>query len=87
MNIYRVNDVAKKLGISKQTLIRYEKKVFSLIPTVTGLTIGANILKKMFRKWPEFLAGKPGFYACRNYNCNRCCRYSGCCKCCAFYDV
>ncbi|HOU35901.1 MAG TPA: MerR family transcriptional regulator, partial [Candidatus Omnitrophota bacterium] len=26
MNIYRVNDVAKKLGISKQTLIRYEKK-------------------------------------------------------------
>ncbi|MDD4941281.1 MAG: MerR family transcriptional regulator [Candidatus Omnitrophica bacterium] len=26
MNVYRVNDVAKKLGISKQTLIRYEKK-------------------------------------------------------------
>lgn len=26
MNIYRVNEVAKKLGISKQTLIRYEKK-------------------------------------------------------------
>jgi len=26
VNIYRVKDVAKKLGISKQTLIRYEKK-------------------------------------------------------------
>ena len=26
MNIYRVNEVAQKLGISKQTLIRYEKK-------------------------------------------------------------
>ncbi|MFA5100127.1 MAG: MerR family transcriptional regulator [Candidatus Omnitrophota bacterium] len=26
MNIYRINEVAQKLGISKQTLIRYEKK-------------------------------------------------------------
>jgi prepilin-type N-terminal cleavage/methylation domain-containing protein len=26
VNIYRINEVAKKLGISKQTLIRYEKK-------------------------------------------------------------
>jgi type II secretory pathway pseudopilin PulG len=26
VNIYRVNEVAQKLGISKQTLIRYEKK-------------------------------------------------------------
>jgi prepilin-type N-terminal cleavage/methylation domain-containing protein len=26
VNIYRINEVAKRLGISKQTLIRYEKK-------------------------------------------------------------
>ena len=46
---FTIEKVVRELGISKQTLLRYEKKRYFLIPGAIPFTAGANIAKRISR--------------------------------------